>query len=50
MSAHVFETTIPVLPGMSGSPFIRFPKDGDPLPVVGIASHDFSESASRWLI
>ena len=40
-----FETTIPILPGMSGSPVIKKPRNykGD-MVVCGIASSDFSDS------
>lgn len=39
---HVFETTIPVAPGMSGSPFFMF-RDDQTITACGIASHDISE-------
>jgi hypothetical protein len=37
-----FETTIPIAPGLSGSPILKKPSLGGPVTVAGVASFDFS--------
>jgi hypothetical protein len=37
-----FETTIPILPGISGAPIVSVPTPGQPVTVCGVVSSDFS--------
>lgn len=41
-----FETTIPVEPGLSGSPVFRFSESEKPMAAIGVVSSDFSEPSA----
>jgi hypothetical protein len=40
--SYSFESTIPIRPGLSGSPILKKPEMGGPMTVAGVASFDFS--------
>ncbi|MFZ5618131.1 MAG: hypothetical protein ACOZAA_12520, partial [Pseudomonadota bacterium] len=42
--SYCFETTIPIVSGMSGAPILINPRTGDQASVCGVASFDVSES------